>query len=149
MKENYRLEGVYYEEGKPHRLGGNLHVVGGREVSLDLVDEDSSVKRRTAFGSVTRGKEKDVLDFLVEVPGTKILNFKYSLQWACTTCEENYSGSWTGTWEPVEKEMGPAGNGGAIDLPSGDTCYKVGGTKLTVKKEDKRQQQASLTLVAA
>jgi hypothetical protein len=142
MKERYNFSGSYFQDGQVGRVTGKFDLHPNGNFCGLMIDEESSVRQRKIHGAMKQEAGKFSIDFTVLVPGEEILNFRYHLE---KTNSSSFEGRYAGSWMPIEKYLPSRENGGAIDLPSGDTCYMIGGT-LKPRKEDQRQQDAEIIL---
>lgn len=152
--QEYNLSGLYQEGSKRGHLEGRLQVsANGTILQGPIEDKDSPEPHRHASAKIQQTKAEIKLELIVEVPGDTILNFLYEMK---KKNDGSLSGTYKGTWKPVDKILKLEGG---VDEEACGKCMSCGAEisdltgggmpvkeYLAVKDKDNRKQYGEITL---
>jgi len=143
--KTYRMTGTYAYDGKVGELEAEL-IIRGSSITGKMTDLSArpELMEREVSGSVLSKDGKTVLEILVNVPGDKHVNIKYSLE--RNYDDENIDGLYSGFWKPVEKHVNSRVTGGPFETRSGMEYYTTRFTVVEPKPEDDKEQSATAML---
>ena len=132
MGELYQINGWYEQDRKDHPFEGKIYA-NNNILSGEIKDFSSPFSERKLRGLLKRIDNKSILELIVNVPSDNLCNIKYTLSKPFTG---NFSGTYSGRWEPVSKRIDSRVISGPHQTHTGEDIYHVEVTNLIPKNRE-------------